>query len=116
MTAAPTARPRGKANRILVGVWTLALLPVTAFLFLISVFSVSPTVCPETGGSYLCRYPSASAWTLGGIALVLILGIGLAVAGVAAADRRRSGIFVGASGMSVVGAYLLATAAGSSWS
>ncbi len=116
MTAEPTARPRGKANRILVGVWTLALLPVTGFLFLISGFAVSPTSCPETGGSYLCRYPSASAWTLGGIALLLVLGIGLAVAGVAVADRRRSGMFVGASGVAVVGALLAAMAAGSSWS
>jgi hypothetical protein len=116
MTGEPTSRPRGTANRILVGVWTLALLPVTGFLLLISGFAVSPTQCPETGGSYLCRYPSASAWTLGGIALVLLLGIGLAVAGAAVADRRRSGMFVGASGVAVVGVFLAAMAAGSSWS
>ncbi|MBW3639778.1 MAG: hypothetical protein KY451_08020 [Actinobacteria bacterium] len=116
MTLEPTARPRGTANRILVVVWTLTLLPLTGFLFLISAFAVSPTLCPETGGSYLCRYPSSTAWTLGGIALLLFLGIGLAVAGVAAADRRRSGMFVGASGVAVVGAYLAAMAAGSSWS
>ncbi|MDQ3502135.1 MAG: hypothetical protein M3486_00670 [Actinomycetota bacterium] len=59
MTLEPTARPRGTANRVLVG---------------------------------------------------------LAVAGVAAADQRRSGMFVGASGVAVVGAYLAAMAAGSSWS
>lgn len=74
MTLEPTSRPRGTANRILVGVWTLALLPVTGFLLLISGFAVSPTQCPETGGSYLC------------------------------------------SGVAVVGAFLAAMAAGSSWS
>ena len=115
MTIEPTVRPRGTANRILVGVWALALLPVAGFVLLISGFLVSPTSCPETGGSYLCRYPSASAWTLGGIAVVLVLGVGLAVAGVAAADRRRCGMFVAASGVVVVGAYLVAMAAGSSW-
>lgn len=30
-----------------------------------------------TGGSYLCRNPSASAWTLGGIALALGLDVDL---------------------------------------
>lgn len=116
MTLEPTARPRGTANRILTGVWTLALLPVAGVVLVVSGFLVSPTSCPETGGSYLCRYSSASAWTLGGIALVLVLGIGLAVAGVAAADRRRSGLFVAALAVAVVGALLVAMAAGSSWS
>lgn len=109
-------RPTSTLHRTLAGVYALALLPVCSFLFLVGGFAASPTICPEVGGSYLCRQPLAQSWTARLIALLLVVSVGLALLALRGHNGRRSVAFLASSVLSVCTAVVVIVVAASSWS
>ncbi len=76
-------------HRILSIGYAIAVVPVAVMTYIIGGLSVALPTCPEQDGPFLCRSPDAAPWVLGGLALALVLCIGLAVAG-GRSSRRRS--------------------------
>jgi hypothetical protein len=82
----PPAGPRGGAGRsglrVALGVlYAVATLPAAAFLAFAGVFALSPTECPDVGGSYLCTSTAGGLATLAAVGFLLLafVGLGLAV-------------------------------------
>ena len=99
--------------------WATGLAGGTALLGLplvfISVFLFSPTQCPDTGGSYLCRYPSMQGGSIMILAAGFAVAVGLALVSGRVREHRRS-VQLRVASVALTGLLLLGTVlAASSW-
>jgi len=104
--------------RVVTALWLLLSVPAAGAVFFVSVFALSPTDCPDSGGSYLCRSSAAGSATL--VALVLaLLGV-VVVALLATVDAarhqpRRALSLFGTSVAVLVATVVLVALAASTW-
>jgi hypothetical protein len=110
------ARPqRSTVLMVLGGLYALLSLPLAGILLFAGVFAVSPTVCPEVGGSYLCTSEAGGLVTLGVLAglLIGIISFGIAVpfarTGASAGRRVAGSVACAAAAIGVI------VVAASSW-
>lgn len=97
-------------------VWLVALVPGGLVTLLISVFALSPTVCPDAGGSFLCTHPSASAVGIGVVGALLLGALLAAIGSVAAHTKPRQKRLLGLSVLLAVAAPVVAAVSAASWS
>lgn len=109
-------RRRSALGQGLAIAYVLASFAGSGLLFLLSIFAVSPTICPDVGGSYLCTSSGAGILTLLGIAVLLALFVGLAVGVALSRTLRRTRLFLAGSILSALLAIAVVSAAAASWS
>lgn len=112
-------RPPRSRSPLRVGlgvVYVLLALAGSLLLAIFAVFAVSPTVCPDVGGSYLCRNGAGGLVTLGGIGVLLMLCIGLAIGVPVSRTATRAWLAFGGSALSAVLAAAVGIYAASTWS
>jgi hypothetical protein len=106
---------RSPVQVVLGGLYALLTLPLAGMLLFASVFAVSPTICPEVGGSYLCTSDWGGLVTLAAVGAlllgVIVLGIAVPFARTGASAGRR---FAGSVACAVVAIGVIAVA-GASW-
>lgn len=109
------AARRSSTHQTLTILYALGLLPVSLLTLLIAVLAVSPTTCPETGDSFLCRSDSAGSLVLGSVALLLLTAVAASWTAVGTRRTRAGNVALLASGGSADGAALLALTSAASW-
>lgn len=112
----PPAPQRSPARVALGVVYVLVALAGSGLLAVLSIFALSPTICPDEGGSYLCGDGSGGLLTFTGVGLLLLTCMGLAI--VVPAARTTRGAMAGLAGSVVagMGAFALVAWAASTWS